>query len=90
MTEAGWDTDAETVAANLESALNMAFDINSPSERVKPVGDNVAAGVGAGMSAHEFLYGCFYSRFRYRNRNIHCFPGSNAGFLWHDRSARHR
>ena len=54
MTEAGWDTDAETVAANLESALNMAFDINSPSERVKPVGDNVAAGVGAGMSAHDF------------------------------------
>ena len=54
MTEAGWDSDAETVAANLESALNLAFDINSPSERVKPVGDNVAAGVGAGMSAHDF------------------------------------
>ena len=54
MTEAGWDSDAETVASNLESALNTALDINSPSERVKPVGDNVAAGVGAGMSAHDF------------------------------------
>lgn len=54
MTEAGWDTDAETVAANLESALNAALEINSPSERVKPVGDNVAAGIGTGMSEHDF------------------------------------
>ncbi|MBQ8202084.1 MAG: hypothetical protein IJZ74_10010, partial [Clostridia bacterium] len=54
MTEAGWDTDAETVAANLESALNAALEINSPSERVKPIGDYVAAGIGTGMSEHDF------------------------------------
>ena len=54
MTEAGWDSDAETVAANLEAALNTALDINSPSERVKPIGENTAAGVGAGMTGFDF------------------------------------
>ncbi len=54
MTEAGWDSDAETVAANLESALNMALGIQSPSTRVKPTGENVSAGVGVGMSEFDF------------------------------------
>lgn len=54
MTEAGWDTDAETVAGNLESALNLALGIQSSSTRVKPVGDNVSAGVGVGMTAYSF------------------------------------
>ena len=54
MTEAGWATDAETVAANLETALNQAMQIQSPSQRVKPIGDNVAAGVGVGMTEHDF------------------------------------
>ena len=54
MTEAGWDTDAETVATNLETAINSAFIINSPSERMKPTGEYVAAGVGAGMSGFDF------------------------------------
>ena len=54
MTAAGWDSDAETVAANLEAALNMALGIHSPSERVKPVGENVSAGVGEGMGGYDF------------------------------------
>ena len=54
MTAAGWDTDAETVAVNLETALNTALGIQSPSERVKPIGGNVSAGVGAGMSGYDF------------------------------------
>ena len=54
MTAAGWDSDAETVASNLEAALNMALDIHSPSQRVKPVGENVSAGVGEGMSGYDF------------------------------------
>ena len=54
MTEAGFATDAETVAGNLESALNTALGIQSPSTRVKPVGDNVSAGVGVGMAAYSF------------------------------------
>ena len=54
MTEAGWSTDAETVAANLESALNSALGIQSPSTRMKPTGSNVAAGVGAGMGEYDF------------------------------------
>lgn len=54
MTAAGWDSDAETVASNLEDALNTALQIHSPSERVKPVGENVSAGVGQGMSGYDF------------------------------------
>ena len=54
MTEAGFDSDAETVASNLETALNTALQIESPSKRVKPTGDYVAAGVGEGMSGYDF------------------------------------
>ena len=54
MTEAGWETDAESVAANLETALKTAMSINSPSERVKPIGENTAAGIGAGMASFDF------------------------------------
>jgi len=54
MTAAGWDTDAETLATNLETAINSALIINSPSERMKPAGEYVAAGVGAGMGCYDF------------------------------------
>ncbi len=54
MTEAGWDADAESVASDLEAALNAALQIHSPSQRVKPVGENVSAGVGEGMSGYSF------------------------------------
>ena len=50
MTAAGWDTTAETLATNLETAINSAFIINSPSERMKPAGEYVAAGIGAGTT----------------------------------------
>lgn len=53
MTAAGWDSDAETVAANLESAINLALGIQSPSTRMKPSGENVAAGIGAGMTGYD-------------------------------------
>ena len=54
MTEAGFDSDAETVASNLEKALNTALQIESPSKRVKPTGEYVAAGIGEGMSGYDF------------------------------------
>ena len=54
MTEAGWDSDAETVATNLETALNQALQINSPSKRVKPVGSGTAEGIGLGMTEYGF------------------------------------
>ena len=54
MTEAGFDSDAETVASNLETALNTVLQIESPSKRVKPTGEYVAAGVGEGMSNYDF------------------------------------
>ena len=53
MTAAGWDSGAETVAANLESAINLALGIQSPSTRMKPSGENVAAGIGAGMTGYD-------------------------------------
>ena len=54
MTAAGWDTSAETLATNLETAINSALIINSPSERMKPAGEYVAAGVGVGMGGYDF------------------------------------
>lgn len=54
MTAAGWDTSAETVASNLEAAINSALIINSPSERMKPAGEYAAAGIGEGMSGYDF------------------------------------
>lgn len=54
MTEAGFNSDAETVATNLETALNTALDIHSPSQRVKPAGEYVSAGVGEGMGGYDF------------------------------------
>ena len=49
----GWETDAESVASNLENALNKAFQIQSPSVRMHPVGQNIAAGVGIGFSLYN-------------------------------------
>ena len=54
MTETGWDTSAETLAANLEAAINSAFVIHSPSERMKPSGEYIAEGIGAGMDEYDF------------------------------------
>ena len=54
MTEAGWDTTAETVADNLEEAINSAFIIESPSKRMEPTGEYVAAGIGEGMVGYDF------------------------------------
>ena len=53
MVAAGWDTDAESVAQNMENALNTALDINSPSKRMYPIGENTAAGVGAGFDDYD-------------------------------------
>ena len=54
MTDAGFDTDAETVAANLEGAIQRALQIQSPSGRMIPVGEYVSAGIGAGTVAYDF------------------------------------
>lgn len=54
MAAAGWETDAESVATNLENALKAALVIQSPSQRMHPVGENVAAGVGEGAAGYDF------------------------------------
>ena len=54
MEEAGWDADAETVASDLEKALNNAFFIASPSKRMNPIGGFVAAGIGEGAGLYDF------------------------------------
>ena len=45
---------AETMAGNTETAAEGAYDINSPSKRMMPIGGFVAAGVGAGMAEYSF------------------------------------
>ncbi len=54
MAAAGWETDAESVASNLENALKSALVIQSPSQRMHPVGENVAAGIGEGAAGFDF------------------------------------
>lgn len=54
MTEAGWDSTAETVASDLEAAINKALQINSPSRRMKPIGEYASAGIAEGASGYDF------------------------------------
>lgn len=54
LAEAGFDVPAEDVASALESALNSALGIHSPSTRMVPVGEDTAAGVGQGLSGYSF------------------------------------
>ena len=54
MTEAGWDSDAETVASDLQAALNAAFGSHSPAQRLVPLGSNVSAGIGQGAAQYSF------------------------------------
>ena len=55
MTDAGWETPAETVAGDLEAALNTALGIQSPSTRMMPIGENTAMGIEEGMKEHDFM-----------------------------------
>ncbi len=54
MAAAGWEDPAETTAGNLESAVNSALGIQSPSTRMVPTGENAAAGIGQGFAAYDF------------------------------------
>ena len=54
MAAAGWEDPAETTAGNLESAINLALGIQSPSTRMVPTGENAAAGIGQGFAAYDF------------------------------------
>lgn len=54
MTAYDFSNDAETTVSNVESDLDAAADINSPSKRMKPTGGYIAAGVGAGMAEYDF------------------------------------
>lgn len=54
MTTYDFSNDAETTVSNVESDLDTAADINSPSKRMKPTGGYIAAGVGAGMAEYDF------------------------------------
>lgn len=55
MSQAGWESDAETTAGNLEEALNQALGIQSPSTRMMPLGQFAAAGLGQGMADYDLL-----------------------------------
>lgn len=58
MTEAGFDSDAETVATNLETALNTALQIESPSKRVKPTRRVCRGGYRRRHERLRFYLGC--------------------------------
>lgn len=54
MAEHDFSDDAETTISNVETELNEAADINSPSKRMKPTGGFISAGIGAGMAEYDF------------------------------------
>lgn len=54
MAEHDFSDDAETTISNVETELNEAADVNSPSKRMKPTGGFISAGIGAGMAEYDF------------------------------------
>lgn len=54
MTSAELATVAETVMANLETALREAAESKSPAKRFNPLGDDISAGVGEGAEDYDF------------------------------------
>lgn len=54
MAEHDFSDDAETTISNVETELNEAADVNSPSKRMKPTGGFISAGIGAGMAQYDF------------------------------------
>ena len=53
MAQAGWEDPAKTTAGNLETAINAALGIQSPSTLMIPVGQNAAAGLAQGFSEYD-------------------------------------
>ena len=53
MAQAGWEDPAKTTAGNLETAINAALGIQSPSTLMIPVGQNTAAGLAQGFSEYD-------------------------------------
>lgn len=54
MAEHDFSDDAETTISNVETDLNEAADINSPSKRMNPTGEFISAGIGVGMAQYDF------------------------------------
>lgn len=54
MAEHDFSDDAETTISNVETELNEAADVNSPSKRMKPTGGFISAGIGVGMAQYDF------------------------------------
>lgn len=54
MAEHDFSDDAETTITNVETDLNEAADINSPSKRMNPTGEFISAGIGVGMAQYDF------------------------------------
>ena len=50
----GWSGDAGTVSSAIQSAINAALQINSPSKVMNPTGEGVAEGIGQGMGQYDF------------------------------------
>lgn len=52
LTANGWDTDAETVASDLETALRNALGVHGNGTR--SFGEDIAAGIGEGQANYDF------------------------------------
>ena len=50
----GWNADASTLATDVETAIQAALQIHSPSQLMIPHGEKVSAGIGEGMKAYAF------------------------------------
>lgn len=54
MTDYGWESDATTLAASIQTAIDNALQAHSPAQKMVPSGTNAAAGIAKGMTDYDF------------------------------------
>lgn len=55
LNEYGWDTDASTLATDVDTAIRNAMQVHSPSLMMYPIGFDLSAGIGEGMKLFSFV-----------------------------------
>ena len=54
MAQYGFESDATTLAGNIETAIRSAVQSHSPSDMTKPIGGDLSEGIGVGMTDFDF------------------------------------
>lgn len=54
LNEYGWNTDASTLATDVDTAIRNAMQVHSPSLMMYPIGFDLSAGIGEGMQLFSF------------------------------------